>query len=257
MYESTAVDGLTELGLSTYAARTFVGLQKLGVASASEVAEVVDVPRSQVYGATDELEELGLVDVQESSPKRYRAVEVSEARDLLFGRLESHGEAAFEYLDSVRGERATTEETSEAIWTTDGRANVTRRVTSLVGEAEDSVVFATSDPGLLDGAVLDALTAREAEGVAVVVASAVPAVRDLAVDAGVEAVAVEDDTTVNVGRVLVTDDDTVLLSVAGPTDGAAPAADSPAADADGESAFWTAGTGFASVLARLVRDQFP
>ena len=96
MDDADAVEALTALGLSTYAARTFVGLQKLGVASASEVAGVTEVPRSQVYGATDELEALGLVDVQEGSPRRYRPVGVEEARELLYERLESTGDEAFE-----------------------------------------------------------------------------------------------------------------------------------------------------------------
>ena len=94
MDDADAANALTELGLSTYAARTFVGLQKIGVASASQVAGVTEVPRSQVYGATDELEELGLIDVQEGSPTRYRAVPVDEARDLLYDRLQSTAKAS-------------------------------------------------------------------------------------------------------------------------------------------------------------------
>jgi len=51
MNEGDAVDALKSLGLTTYEARTFVALQKLGAGTASEVADIADVPRSQVYGA--------------------------------------------------------------------------------------------------------------------------------------------------------------------------------------------------------------
>ncbi|PSP27801.1 hypothetical protein BRC65_04050 [Halobacteriales archaeon QH_2_65_14] len=56
MNDSEAVDGLKRLGLTTYEARVFLGLQKLGSGTANEVSDVVDVPRSQVYGAAEDLE---------------------------------------------------------------------------------------------------------------------------------------------------------------------------------------------------------
>ena len=246
--DGDAVAALTDLGLSTYAARTFVGLQKLGVSTASEVAQIADVPRSQVYGAMEELEQFGLVDVQAGSPKRYRPVSVTEARKLLYEQLKSEAETAFDYLESVRGERAG-EEGREAIWTTEGRGNVTARVTSLVGGAESELLYATSDPTLVEGTVADALEAVADRGVTVTVASADERVREAATNAGLQTIVVDeaDNPEVGVGRVLVVDDDTVLLSVL-------PAAE--IADASIESAFWSDGTGFAMLLAGLVRERF-
>jgi len=247
MDDGDAAAGLTELGLSTYAARTFVGLQKLGVASASEIAQVADVPRSQVYGAADELEELGLIDVQEGSPTRYRPVEIDEARELLYDRLRSTTEAAFDHLETVRGQQAPTDH-REAIWTTEGRENVAARVTSLVAGAEEQVLFATSHSALLSGDVADALADADAAGVDVIVASVDAAVREAAREAGLSAVEVSDATPeLSVGRVLLVDDDTVLLSV------------QPTAEMQsvaGESAFWSDGTGFARVLAAVIRQAF-
>ncbi|NHX35791.1 MULTISPECIES: TrmB family transcriptional regulator [Halolamina] len=247
MDDADAAAALTELGLSTYAARTFVGLQKLGVASASEIAQVADVPRSQVYGAADELEELGLIDVQEGSPTRYRPVDIDEARELLYDRLHSTTEGAFDHLETVRGQQAPTDD-REAIWTTEGRENVTARVTSLVAGADERVLFATSRPSLLSGDVADGLADADAAGVDVIVASADAAVREAASEAGLSAVAVADATPeLSVGRVLLVDDDTVLLSVR-PTAEMQSVAD--------ESAFWSDGTGFARVLAAVIRQAF-
>lgn len=248
MNEADAVDALTTLGLSTYAAQTFVGLQKLGVASATEVAQVTDVPRSQVYGATDELEELGLIDVQEGSPRRYRPVAIEDARDLLYARLESTGDEAFDYLDTVRGEHANEEEGREAIWTTEGRGNITSRMTSLIGDADERILFATGDPTLIEGAVIDALGAAVDRGLNVTVASENGAVRDIASGTGIAVIDVDDEAPeISIGRVLVADGDTVLLSVL-PTD------EIPHIGV--ESAFWSAGTGFATILSGLVREQF-
>ncbi|WP_373189293.1 TrmB family transcriptional regulator [Halolamina sp.] len=248
MSDADATEALTDLGLSTYGARTFVGLQKLGISTASEVAQVADVPRSQVYGAMEELEDLGLVDVQAGSPKRYRPVDVEEARTLLYERLKDEAETAFDYLDSVRGERAG-EEGREAIWTTEGGENITARVTSLVANAESELLYATSDRSLVEGPVADAFEAAAERGVTVTVASADERVREAAMDAGFRTVTVDaaDNPEVGVGRVLVVDGDTVLLSVL---------PSSEIGDASTESAFWSDGTGFATILAGLVRERF-
>jgi sugar-specific transcriptional regulator TrmB len=248
MDDADAANALTELGLSTYAARTFVGLQKIGVASASEVAEVTDVPRSQVYGAMGELEAFGLADVQEGSPKRYRPVEVEEAQELLYERLRSTADDAFDYLQEVQGEHAG-EESREAIWTTEGQESITARVTSLAASAGDELLYATGELALIEGAVADALAAAAAEGADVTVVSADEQVRAAAAAAGLEVMAVEDEegNEISVGRVLLVDADTVLLSVL---------PDADIARSGRESAFWSDGTGFATLLAGLVRDQF-
>ena len=56
-----AVEQLKALGLSTYAARTFVALVSLGEGTAPDVSEVADVPRTRVYDAADELRDRGPV----------------------------------------------------------------------------------------------------------------------------------------------------------------------------------------------------
>lgn len=58
MDDEAAIDGLNRLGLTAYESQVFLGLQKL---ASGTVSDVVDVPRSQVYGAAETLEG-GLVD---------------------------------------------------------------------------------------------------------------------------------------------------------------------------------------------------
>lgn len=77
-----AVSQLEALGLSAYAARTFVALVDLGTGTAKSVSDTVDVPRTRVYDAVEELDEWGLVSVEESTPKRFQAVPPGIAREL-------------------------------------------------------------------------------------------------------------------------------------------------------------------------------
>jgi sugar-specific transcriptional regulator TrmB len=56
-----AIDQLEQFGLSSYAAQTFVALTSLGAATARNVNQTPDVPRTRVYDAVDELHDWGHV----------------------------------------------------------------------------------------------------------------------------------------------------------------------------------------------------
>jgi len=248
--EDDAIEALKRFGLSTYEARVFVALQKLEAGSASEVAEVTDVPRSQVYGAADELEARGLVDVQQGTPTRYRPVGTAEARERLYERLRTTGDAAFAYIDDVQGQFAEEEEREEAIWTVEGRTNVVTRCESLIGEADSAVVYATGDPDALAD-VLDSLRGALERGVSVTVVSAEDTVMEAVTNAadGVTTRSVPEDRDpgVNTGRVLLVDRDTLLLSVT-------PGGLMPHIAA--ETAFWSSATGCATLLVAIIREWF-
>ncbi|MFB6072986.1 MAG: TrmB family transcriptional regulator [Halobacterium sp.] len=238
MNEQNAVDALKRLGLSTYEARVFVALQKLGTGTASEVADIADVPRSQVYGAAEDLEERGLVDVEQSNPTRYRPVGVEEARERLYRQLRSESDEAFEYLESVRSEYGTGEEESEAIWTVRGQANVASRAAQLLGDADSEAVYGTDSVAYLEPAVREAFEDAVEAGVDVTVVSEDADVLEVADGLGARTVSVADQPTPEMGaaRVLNVDDSAVLVSVPG----------------EDETAFWSRDTAFASMLSTLL-----
>jgi sugar-specific transcriptional regulator TrmB len=245
MNDEEAVAALKRLGLTTYESRVFVALQKLGTGTASEVADLAEVPRSQVYGAADDLEDRGLVDVEQSNPTRYRPVDVEEARERLYRQLRSESDAAFDYLESVEAEYAATEE-SESIWTVRGADNVAARAAELLASAEERAVYGSED---VTPQIRDALAAAVDRGVDVTVLSEDEDVVAVAEECGARAVHVErppvpevDQPFPDVGaeRVVMVDGDAVLVSVLG-DDGA-------------EAAFWSRGTGFASMLSTLLSE---
>jgi len=250
MDEDTAIDALEALGLSAYEAKVFVGLQKLRAGTAREVADVTDVPRSQVYGAVDALADYGLVDVQQGTPARFRPVDIDEARERLVDRLETRADRAFDYIDEVSGQHEGAGAQTEAIWTVSGSDNVSARAGSLVDDASDTVVYGTGDPAHLAGPMAEALSAAAARGVDVLVASVEPAVGE-AVEArfdGVSFQAIPEDrlSEDSTGRVLVCDGDTVLMSVT-------PREEMP--HVTEETAFWSAEGAFATVLVTLVEER--
>jgi sugar-specific transcriptional regulator TrmB len=250
MDDDDAVEALDALGLSTYEAKVFIGLQKLGVGSAREVAEVTDVPRSQVYGAADALAEYGLVDVQQGSPTRFRPVDIEEARTQLVDRLESTADRAFDHIQTVSRQFEESEARSESLWTVSGEGNISSRVASLVDDADDRVVYGTENPDHLSGDVERALSAAADRGIDVLVVSIEPGIGDLVHDRFDEVAFMsfpeERKYEESTCRMLVCDHDTVLVSVM-------PGAAMP--QVSEETAFWSAGGAFAGVLVTLLEER--
>lgn len=245
MDDAGAIEGLKRLGLTTYEARVFVALGKLGSGTASEVSEVADVPRSQVYGAAEGLEERGLIETQQSTPTVYRPIPLEQARDRLLSQLEQAGEETFQYLESVQNTEEERHE-SESIWLVHGEEAVVSRTVELAESATDRVLYAPKSPEYLETAVLDALTAASERGLTVLVASADPEVHEkLPADNQFVTYVVPDerDMDVAVGRLLVADEDTLLLSTFTVAE-------------ESEVAFWTAETAFATVLIELAQAWF-
>ena len=242
-----AVAALQRLGLSNYEAQVFIALQRVDSGTVRDVAQLTEVPRSQVYGAAEDLAERGLIDIQQSNPIQYRAVGIEEARTRLRERLEREEERAFEYIETARSKRTAEAETQEDIWTVRGRDTIADRVKQLVAGADDRVVHGIRAPSMLDNGVLDALLAAADRGVDVTVLSANEAVRDRIADSPDVTVRAAPDAPEDQrsGRVLVVDADTLLLSVHG------------GPDLEGhEAAIWSAETGFAAVLVSMLDVWF-
>jgi sugar-specific transcriptional regulator TrmB len=247
MEESDALDALEGLGLTSYEAKVLVGLQKLGTATASEIARVTDVPRSQVYGTADSLEEQGLVEVQNASPTRFRAVDLDEAMARLSERFERERRRATEYLREVRGSLADDgDEHRPDIWVTRGTENITRRVEDLVAEADERVVIGVGDTAQLTPSLVASLESLAEAGVRVVAASEVPAVLDRLADVeGVTVLRMREDhgPDAEANRMLAVDGRTILIGML----------DEGAGESE-ESAMWSANTHFAAMLSRLMEN---
>jgi sugar-specific transcriptional regulator TrmB len=246
--EAEAVEALQRLGLSKYEAGVFVALERLGTGTARDVDRMTDVPRSQVYGAAENLEERGLVEVQQSNPIQYRAVPLAEARETLAERFEREQDRAFEYLERAQEGADHKDEHQEGVWTVHGRNNVSSRVRQIVADAEESVLYA-GGPDLLDEEVAAALRER-AEEVDVWVCSAAvddPALTDAFADSAVALAPFPDDPTDDdAGRLLAVDGHTILLSVLG-------GEELPGVRT--ETAIWSSDTGIATVLLELLRSH--
>jgi sugar-specific transcriptional regulator TrmB len=239
---------LQALGQRTYAARTFVALVRLGEGTAQDVSNVADVPRTRVYDAVAELEREGLVDVQQSTPKRFWAI----SRDTTGRHFERDYTERVERLTAALDALETDSGTEEqrGVWTVTGRDTVTERVTDFVRDAEEEVVFMTVEP-LLSDEILDALRTASDRGVTIYLADMADTVeadvQERIPDAEVfESLWVWSDSPA--GRLLMVDGEQTLVSVLVDGDG-----DHPPEPLD-ETAIW--GSGETNGLVVVLRAIF-
>jgi len=162
--QAVAIEQLERFGLSAYAARTFVALAGLGTGTARDVSQVSDVPRTRVYDAIDELHDRGLVDVQQSSPKRFWAIS-AETASRIFEREVEHRASV---LRTALSELEPVERRAEqrGVWTVDGQRAVTERVLKFFASADDEIVYMTVEDLLTDDLV-DGLSDAADRGVSI------------------------------------------------------------------------------------------
>ncbi|WP_418280360.1 TrmB family transcriptional regulator [Halorubrum sp. DTA98] len=152
-----AIEILQQLGLKEYEARCFVGLSRLSTGTAKTLSEMTEVPRTRVYDAIRVLEAHGLVEIQHSSPQRFRAVPLDEATETFrnqYERLVDRLRVALEAVDAVE---ETADSTVQEVWAMSGRDAIENRATQLIGKATDEVVIVIGDDSLLTPELVDVL----------------------------------------------------------------------------------------------------
>ncbi|RKD93628.1 TrmB family transcriptional regulator [Halopiger aswanensis] len=161
-----AVGALEELGLTEYEARCFVALTRISKGTAREVSQVADVPRSRVYDTVERLDRKGLVEVQQTDPREYRAVPVDTACRRIREDYDSRINAAENALQQVEEPNAPDD---EGMWSITQKEHVTDRVVTFLEEAEDTIHYLVAATSVVDRQIREALRSAAERGVTVYV----------------------------------------------------------------------------------------
>ena len=213
---------LQQLGLKEYEAKCFVALMRKETATAKEVSEIADVPRTRVYDAIRVLEAQGLVEIQHTNPRQYRAVPLEEAAKTLRRQYESRVDELEETLDDIEPANPSGDKVTHEVWSLSGKEGITTRMLQLLEDAESEVVLVVSSPSVVTEELVERLNETAERGVPVLVGTVTTALRDELREKVPSAEVFlseldwlhDDDTDgeVAIGRMLLMDRETILLS---------------------------------------------
>lgn len=217
-----SIDLLQQLGLKEYEAKSFVALTRLSKATAKQISEISDVPRTRVYDAVRVLESKGLVEIQHSNPQQFRAVSIEEAAETLRSEYESRAESLRETLQGIEpAEQEEEVDVTHEVWALTGTAATANRAKQLIDQADQEVVLVVGHESVLTDTLKEGLTAATDRGVSVVVGVATEAEQE-EIAAALPEVEVfvsgldwlsgmgADDTEIS--RLLLTDRNSILVS---------------------------------------------
>jgi len=155
--EDKEVAALRRLGMTEYEARIYLALIRMGPKKASEVSYFAQVPRTKTYGTIRELERKGLLRIIPGKPELYAPAAPSEHLLPVVTKLNREVKESEEVVQSLAVLFESSKYTKQYVipedvkefWRIDGRKDVLRKLTEILGDATKSVNYATSVWGLV------------------------------------------------------------------------------------------------------------
>ncbi len=147
------INKLKAFGLNTYESKLWMALLSKGVATAGELSDLANVPRSRSYDVLESLERKGFIMVKIGKPIKYVAVKPSEVLERVKRKI--HSEAvvqeqlvesvkespAFEELKFLHTQGIETVDSSDLTSNIKGRTNINNHIISSIKNAESTVLL--------------------------------------------------------------------------------------------------------------------
>ncbi len=150
---------LKDFGLNSYEANLWTALLSRGVATAGELSDIANVPRSRSYDVLESLERKGFVIMKLGKPIKYIAVPPSEVLDRVKKSIKEDADRQSKVIESMKDSEVLSELNllfSQGIKTVEpvdmtgfvkGRGNLYNHLASAVKNAKKSVLIMTSVEG--------------------------------------------------------------------------------------------------------------
>jgi len=217
-----AIELLQQLGLKEYEARCFVGLSRLATGTAKQLSDATEVPRTRVYDAIRVLEAQGLVEIQHSSPQRFRAVPITEATETLRDQYDARVDRLASALADAEALNPEANAPVQEVWTLSDTDAIANRSSALISDATTEVVLVLGDDALLTDTLVGSLNDLD-DGVDLLVGAVteqleqrihdtVPGATTFVSGLGWLHAAADDDDDLEIGRLLLVDRSAILVS---------------------------------------------
>lgn len=159
--EAQFLEKLKRFGLNSYQAKLWTALLSRGIATAGELSDISNVPRSRAYDVLESLEKKGFIIMKIGKPIKYVAVPPSEVVKRVQKRIKSEAEVATKQIDTLKESEVMNElvmlhsqgiekvDPTELTASIRGRNNLYNHLSEMFDSAKKSVIISTSDQGLI------------------------------------------------------------------------------------------------------------
>ena len=151
---------LKDFGLNSYEANLWTALLSRGVATAGELSDIANVPRSRSYDVLESLERKGFVIMKLGKPIKYIAVPPTEVIERVKKTIKEDADRQAQLIEGLKESNLIFElkslytqgiqlvEPSDITGVVKGRTNLYNHLTNAIKNAQKSVVIMTTEQGL-------------------------------------------------------------------------------------------------------------
>lgn len=151
---------LKDFGLNSYEAKLWTALLSRGVATAGELSDIANVPRSRSYDVLESLERKGFVIMKLGKPIKYIAVPPAEVLERVKKAIKEDADRQTQVMDSLKESEVLTElnllhtsgidmvEPGELTGAVRGRNNLYNHLANAIKNAQKSVDIVTTEEGM-------------------------------------------------------------------------------------------------------------
>ncbi len=150
---------LKDFGLNSYEAKLWIALLSRGIATAGELSDIANVPRSRSYDVLESLERKGFIIMKLGKPIKYIAVAPTEVLERVKKSIQEDAGKQVTILEGMRKSEVLDElsnlhkrgiqvvEPTDLTGAIKGRNNLYSHLTSAIKNAEKTVNIMTTAPG--------------------------------------------------------------------------------------------------------------
>ncbi len=219
------INQLKDFGLNSYESKLWTALLSKGAATAGELSDLANVPRSRCYDVLESLEKKGFIVMKLGKPIKYIAVPPEDVIERIKKNVHAEAEAQSEMLEKVKSSEVITElnslfnkgvdvlEPFEFSGVLKGRRNIHNQLDYLTKNSTKSISIITTPQGIVRKMNVLKSSLKKAKDRNVKVRIAAPLTSDIKKQLGDLAKLVEIRNVDGFGRICVFDGKDVVFMV--------------------------------------------
>jgi len=161
VFDTGFIEKISLFGLNSYESKLWAALLSRGIATAGELSEIANVPRSRCYDVLESLEKKGFIVSKIGKPLKYIAVAPDEVLERVKKGVTDRALVERDKIDSLRNTDVMTDLVSlhkngvEKVDPADlssmlkGRKNLYNQLSALIKDAKESIYIMTTNEGLM------------------------------------------------------------------------------------------------------------